>query len=423
MKSEASSTQKEIVKTGSAWAVAIVAIAAAIFISASNSKLSAVSSLLLPAMGWNEGDLSFLLSINGYVAVVLAFVAPSIILRFGTRISALIVVGCAAAGALICAIAPNFEVMLIGRIVEGVGFSCIGTVVPVLFSEWFPPRKRGLPMGIFSSWVPLGSMFIMATGGLFFTEASPETFRNVFWFVLALLVVVLVACFAAVRQPASSYLAAEDTSDEKPRVSEGFKSVACWLTMVMISCFALGTACVMNFEPLYMVQTMGMTQQEANGMLLVLNACAFVGGVGIGLVSGKVVSNRMRLIVLSVCSACLAVCMGLSYALNEAILIPWLIGFGLFNGVVPALLFTMVSEIAPRPQLASVVTSLISCGQGVGAILFGVVGTLVMASGWGSLVGMLSAAGIIMFVAALALLFVITSRDRKRARQAEQSKG
>ncbi len=31
--------------------------------------------------------------------------------------------------------------------------------------EWLPPSKCGLPMGIFSVWVPLGAMFIMVTSG------------------------------------------------------------------------------------------------------------------------------------------------------------------------------------------------------------------------------------------------------------------
>lgn len=42
-------------------------------------------------------------------------------------------------------------------------------------------------MGLFSVWVPLGSMFIMGTSGFFFNVGDPYSYHNVFWFVVVLL--------------------------------------------------------------------------------------------------------------------------------------------------------------------------------------------------------------------------------------------
>lgn len=151
--------QADINQTGRAWLVACVAIVASILISVNNNKLAATSSLVLPALGIDTTQLSFLMPINGYAGFVLAFVAASIIMCFGSRNTTFAVIACALIGAVISAVAPNYEVLVVGRLIEGVGYCCIGTVVPVLFSEWFPPNKRGVPMGIFSVWVPLGSMF------------------------------------------------------------------------------------------------------------------------------------------------------------------------------------------------------------------------------------------------------------------------
>lgn len=412
-----SETKKaEINQTGRAWVVATIAIIASVLISVNSNKLPATSSLVIPALGIDTTSMSFLMSLNGYVGFVLAFVAASIIMKFGSRKTALMVLVCALIGAVVSAAAPTYELLVVGRLIEGVGYACIGTVIPVLISEWFPPNKRGVPMGVFSVWVPLGSMFIMGTSGFFFDAADPVTYRNVFWFVAVLLAVVVVAWMLAVRDPEVSYL--EESSEpaaEKPKVSEGFKSLSCWIAMIAFAAFSLGTACVMNFETLYMVQTMGMDQATANGTLNIANVCVVIGGVVIGFVMNKVTSNTGRLAILTVGAAVQAVGFALAYTVSGALLTPWLVMFGLANGVVPAIFFTMVAEIAPRPQLASVSSTLMSLGQCVGGILFAFVGAIVSSAGWAACTSLLVVDGIVLFAGSLGLLILLRKRDAAKA--------
>lgn len=403
----------QINQTGRAWFIAIIAIIASILISVNSNKLPATASLVLPALGIDEGGMGFLMSLNGYVGFVLAFVAATIIMKLGTKKSTLLVLMCAAVGACVSAFAGSYEMLVVGRLIEGVGYACIGTVVPVLVSEWFPPNKRGVPMGVFSIWVPLGSMFIMGTSGFFFDVNEPSSYHNVFWFVFAMLAAITIIWIVAAKNPQVSYLDQPAEGEEKPKVSEGFKSLSCWVSMIAFAAFSLGTACVMNFETLYMVQTMGMDQAQANGTMNIANISVIIGGVVIGFVMNKVTSNSGRLAILAVSAAVLGASFAFAYTVSAEMLTPWLVIFGLSNGVVPAIFFTMVAEIAPRPALASVSSTLMSCGQCVGGILFGVVGAVVMASGWGACSGLLTGVGITLFVGSLVLLFVIRVRDAK----------
>ncbi len=259
-------------------------------------------------------------------------------------------------------------------------------------------------------------MFIMGTSGFFFNTADPSSYHNVFWFVVVLMAIITVIWVVAVRNPQHSYLEDEtDPNAPKPKVFEGFKSLSCWIAMIAFAAFSLGTACVMNFETLYMVQTMGMDQAAANGMLNIANIAVVIGGVGIGFVLNAVKSNSGRLAILAVSSAVLGVCFALAYTVGGAMLTPWLIVFGLSNGIVPAIFFTMVAEIAPRPELASVSSTLMSCGQCVGGILFAAVGAVVATAGWGACTGLLAAVGVVLFLGSLALLFVLKARDKKQA--------
>ena len=408
--------KSEINQTGRAWVVAIVAIIASILISVNNNKLPATASLVLPALGIDTGALSTLMSLNGYVGFVLAFVAATIIMKFGSKKSTLMVLACALVGAVISAFAQSYELLVVGRLIEGVGYACIGTVVPVLVSEWFPPSKRGVPMGIFSVWVPLGSMFIMGTSGFFFNTADPSSYHNVFWFVVVLMAIITVIWVVAVRNPQHSYLEDEtDPNAPKPKVSEGFKSLSCWIAMIAFCRVLPGHR--MRYELRDALHGAdhghgsGCRQRHAQHRE---HRCR-----------DRRRGHRLRLECgeeqfrppchLGCEPAVLGVCFALAYTVGGAMLTPWLIVFGLSNGIVPAIFFTMVAEIAPRPENASVSSTLMSCGQCVGGILFAAVGAVVATAGWGACTGLLAAVGVVLFLGSLALLFVLKARDKKQA--------
>ena len=209
----------EVFQSGRAWIVACIAIIASILVSVNSNKLPATASLVIPALSMDEGMFANIMSLNGYVGLSMTFVVAAVIMRFGARKATTLVLVCAVAGAIISAAATDVAVLRVGRLIEGVGYACIGSTVPVIISEWFPPSKRGVPMGLFSVWVPLGSMFIMASSGFFFTVGDPQTYHNVFWFVVALLVIVTVLWVAAIRDPQVSYLEERDPAAPNPKMS------------------------------------------------------------------------------------------------------------------------------------------------------------------------------------------------------------
>lgn len=138
----------EIFNSGRAWIVACVAIIASILISVNCNKLPATMSLVIPALGIDTGMAANIMSLNGYVGLVMTFVVAAIIMKFGARRATTLVLACAALGAVISAMATSVELLVVGRLIEGVGYACIGSVVPVIISEWFPPSKRGLEMWV-----------------------------------------------------------------------------------------------------------------------------------------------------------------------------------------------------------------------------------------------------------------------------------
>jgi sugar porter (SP) family MFS transporter len=76
--------------------------------------------------------------------------------RFGRRISVTVAAIVFVVGALACALAPSTEVLVVGRILAGVGVGMASTSAPVYISEVAPERLRGALLTMFQLAVTSG---------------------------------------------------------------------------------------------------------------------------------------------------------------------------------------------------------------------------------------------------------------------------
>ncbi|WP_085505630.1 DHA2 family efflux MFS transporter permease subunit [Thalassobacillus devorans] len=83
--------------------------------------------------------------VNGIMIPITAF----LIERFTTRGLFLTAVGTFAIGTLVCAIAPNFGILLSGRVLQAAGAGIIMPLMQTILFLVFPVEKRGSAMGMF----------------------------------------------------------------------------------------------------------------------------------------------------------------------------------------------------------------------------------------------------------------------------------
>jgi MFS family permease len=67
---------------------------------------------------------------------------------------------------LLCGFAPHFWVLVLGRVLSGVGEGSFQTVVPPFIDDHAPPAKRGLWLAIFFCAIPVGTALGNVYGGL-----------------------------------------------------------------------------------------------------------------------------------------------------------------------------------------------------------------------------------------------------------------
>ncbi|GAA1996794.1 sugar porter family MFS transporter [Nakamurella flavida] len=86
--------------------------------------------------------------------------------RLGRRGTLLICAGLFLLGALVCALAPNVQVMVVGRIILGFGVGAAAATCPLYLAEMAPPERRGRMVTINELMIVTGQFLAFAINAL-----------------------------------------------------------------------------------------------------------------------------------------------------------------------------------------------------------------------------------------------------------------
>lgn len=119
---------------------------------------------------------------TGYLLVAAVFVPVSNVLyrRYSTRPLFVVTLALLVAGSVVGALAPSFEMLLVGRLLQAVG---TGLLVPIGMNVALavaPRHKLGLVMGVMAAMTTLGPSTAIVASGLLLTVAPWSTLMWVF---------------------------------------------------------------------------------------------------------------------------------------------------------------------------------------------------------------------------------------------------
>lgn len=120
-----------------------------------------------------------------------------------------------AAGTLLSAVAPNLGLMLVGRLIAGVGGGAIFPNVMVLTTRLYPPEARARTIGMLSSVASITGVLGPGLGGLLLSAFG---WRSIFYSTLLLVPVALLGVARAMRQQGD----AEAARAQAPESGRGF---------------------------------------------------------------------------------------------------------------------------------------------------------------------------------------------------------
>ena len=253
-------------------------------------KLPPLASWLIPSFGLDGVSFGYLMSALSVIGLVLAFPASFICGKFGLKRTMLVSLACLAIGTAIPLTESGYATLYVGRLIEGIGIGLVGVAAPTCISVWFPESTRGLALGIWATWFPVGNVVIFNTAPLL---ALSLGWRSVFVFCLALCVIAFILFALLFKMP--TYRNAEENALFS--VAEGMRHLKnrnIWLlgaTFFVFNFIQLGV--INSFYNTYLEQSCSMSASTASSLTSLISLISIVAIPLAGAISDHV-SPRYR---------------------------------------------------------------------------------------------------------------------------------
>ncbi|MGI6406075.1 MAG: MFS transporter [Syntrophaceticus sp.] len=346
-----------------AWMVMLVAYLAGVAVAMNQFKVPPVMQVLMDSLHVDMATGGWLMSVFSVAGVIFALPAAFLLGRLGPKATGLAALGCTIIGSIMGALAQQVGILLAGRVIEGVGLALIAVVAPAVISMWFEPEERGLPMGIWASWVPVATFVMYNIAGVI-----QKTFgwQGIWWFGTTAALIAFVAYAAVVGVPAGNE--AEGEQEEAPAsLMEGLSSVNTWLLAIAFAGFNFALVGFSTWAPTYLNQLPGIDSAAANFYASLPNLVIIPGGVIAGWILDR---TRNRKAVLATALAAATIILIWSFRLGSvSIVVPYMIGVGIIACFIPSSTFTLAPETVPRPELAGTALGVVILGQNLGMFI------------------------------------------------------
>lgn len=222
------------------WAACLAAIFGGMSLALLQNKLTPVMNVIMEAFSIDMATAGLLSTIFTVMGVVMALPAAGMLKKFGPKTSGLIAFACALAGSVVGIATENVTILMASRVIEGAGIGIIAVLAPAVISMWFPPEKRGLPMGIWGSWMMVSQTALFFTGSAI-TDAWGWRGMWVLGIVVCLVAAVLFAIFVKSPAPEESFA---DVESDDVTVMRGIRFAPQWILAIAAVCY---TFCCFTF--------------------------------------------------------------------------------------------------------------------------------------------------------------------------------
>lgn len=381
------------------WLAVFAVVAGGIVAALQVGKAAIAMPLVQAEFGLDLATLGWLASIFAVLGMIGGIPVGTLAIALGARSVLLLGLLAVAVGAFLGAAAPRFPMLLVSRVVEGLGFLLIIIAGPAILQRVASPARRDIVMALWSCFMPAGMALAMAAGPWL------SDWRMIWQGAGALALVALALALLAVpRVPPGASPSLAALAGDAGAVLSARGPVLLALTFAL---YALMFFALFSFLPVLLMQRMQVTLVTA-GMLSALASFANVAGnlaAGLLLVRG---ASRAGLI------AGASLVMGLSAVgifiglLPDTATFLLCVLFSAVGGLVPATLLASSPIAAPAARLMPVVVGLMMQGSNLGQVVGPVaVGGVIQVLGWPSAAGLVGGAAALAILAALGLRGVL----------------
>ncbi len=359
-----------------AWVILAVVYLASVAAPLNQFKVPPIMPVLMQELGIDLARAGSLMSVIALVGLILALPAGILLQRIGPRASGLLALGFMAAGAALGALAGSYNNLLASRVVEGVGIGLIGVIAPATIAMWFPLARQGVPMGIWATWVPVGSVLMY---NLAPALAAARGWQAVWWLGAGFaLVTMLLYALLMRRPPATEPAAGQGRPGLDLRAALANRDI--WLLALAFACFNLALIGLATFYPTFLVEVRGYPLSQAAFVASIATLVVLVSAPLAGVISDRIGSRRL---VVALPFLVLAVLFIFPFRVSGWQITAVMVVQGLAAGAIATATFAAAPEVMRKPQWAGLGLAVILVGQNLGQLIGPVLlGELIGRVGW-----------------------------------------
>jgi MFS family permease len=312
------------------------------------------------AFGRGIVDMGKLMSIFSVMGFVLAIPAGYILKRFGIKMTALLAVGAVTIGAAIGASAKVFEMLFVGRFIEGIGMGLIMVTAPFAISVWFPMNNRALPTGLWASSVGIGNIATLLIA------PRMAAWQSVWWAAAGFSALSFILFAILFRMPKQEEMPAPPpaaTQEKPPSLLKGMANSSFWMIAISFGCYNLVVMAMCSFLPTFLNVVRGYTSAMAGIVTALIMAASIFSGPGGGSMADHF-GRRKNMVLIPY------ILMTLTFLVPFTVtgwMIPaYMLAFGIFGGPIAPVLLASVPEVAKKPQFIGIGMSVAAVGQNIG---------------------------------------------------------
>ncbi len=301
----------------------------------------------LAVSGW-------LMSLFALVGMLFALPSGHIIGRIGMKASGIIALTALLGGSVLGGMSTSLLMLISSRIIEGIGLCLISVTGPAAISAWFPPEKRGAAMGVWATWVPIGTIT------MFIAAPALGVWHNAWIFTSVYTFAVLVAFILFFHMP-ESLKSGQKTN--RATCASPYSNKSIWLLAFVFMIYNIVIVSVKTYAPIFLEQEHGLSLFKASMLTVLIMLFSLVSAPLCGWLSDVLKSRKLILTsgLIIVCSVMLFL-----FGAGTVFFTFLIIMLGITGGIVPTITFSSVPEIMTEPHLTGKGMSVIALGQNAG---------------------------------------------------------
>src|SRR4030043_366273 len=351
----------------SPWFILLVILLTSMAAPLNQFKVPPILPLLMDVFRQSAGKAGLLMSVFAITGLILAIPAGFIFQRLGYRNTGWIAILSIVLGAPPGALSGSMGMMLLSRFIEGAGMSFMTVLAPAIIALWFTADQRGKAMGIWATWVPLGStvMFLFAP-----LLAGRWDWQAVWWlgWFYGLMGGLLFHFF--VSPPPEPILKKANTAPANLLTGQNLRGVLrnrdLWMISTLFGCFNYVFMAFITWAPTFLHEVRQASLTHASLMVslmavLPLVSCPMAGGVS-DLIPSPQPIRLLPMILMTLLFP-------LIFHVPAEILIPLVVVLGFIGGFVPTGIFAAGVEAVGDERLGGMAMAVIQIGQNSGMLL------------------------------------------------------